>query len=86
MRLTNTQDNVQRSVMFFVAPPSYLGDKRSSYAQELKVSLRISTTSDINLNYTGGDIILKGNYSKMQLVYTFPFPPNTTLTEYSVSI
>lgn len=62
--------------VFFSAPVSYLGDKRSSYMYHLTFDM--TQTSDTNPQTTRpeGDVIIKGRHQNYKLVMELQPAPN----------
>ena len=74
------------NIVYFKAPPKFLGDKRTAYQHNLTFYLR--DEDDYQLDTTQGDVILKGKWFPDNLVYKFDNDkrPGTEFSMFTVSI
>jgi len=74
--------------IYFVAPVSYLGDKRTAYGRHIQFTLTILNFSAPNYDVIsatpGDDVIIQGLYVDFSLVAQLPQLPSRYVTYYTV--
>ncbi|KAK6194778.1 hypothetical protein SNE40_000338 [Patella caerulea] len=85
MRIMNSENNLNKSHLYFLSPAKYIGSKRTAYGQFFTMALRLSTHEDLLGNYTEGDVCMKGKYTDFVLAKNLSLP-GTTITYYNVTL
>ncbi|XP_064617027.1 laminin subunit gamma-1-like [Liolophura sinensis] len=85
MEIKNSPQYLQSQALYFLAPPKYLGDKRSAYGRFLTFFLRSSALEGF-LEDTLGDLVLRGTALAYSLVTKLSVYPGDGPTEYRIPL